>query len=76
MAFAQIYVCSEHGETWHPEQVEEIDTQNDEVYHWMRCPVMDCHREVTPLMQDGKLVFHALTGEELFWESCEHDSEE
>lgn len=63
---APIYICPEHGETWHAERADEIDTQNDDVYTFMVCP--KCYREVRPLLQDGHQVFHAMTDEEIFWE--------
>lgn len=65
--FAPIYVCSEHGETWHAEVVEEIDTDHDEVYQWRKCP--KCHVEVKPLLHDGYPVMHPLTNDEAYWES-------
>jgi hypothetical protein len=67
MAFAQIYTCSEHGETIHPEKVESIDTENDEVYVDWVCS--QCYRTVERLMIDGKPVLRPLTDNEMFWES-------
>jgi hypothetical protein len=69
-----MYVCSEHGETWHAELVEEIDTDHDEVYQFRKCP--KCHHEVKPLLHDGHPVMHPLTQEEAYWESWSDDEEE
>ena len=68
MAFAQIYVCSEHGETINVFIHEAIDCENDEVYHIPMCS--QCNREVTPLRNDeGKPVLRPLTADEMYWES-------
>lgn len=65
--FALIYVCPEHGETWHTEYVEDIDTEYDEVYSRVICG--QCHHDVKPLMCDGHQVVHPLTDEEAYWET-------
>jgi uncharacterized protein with PIN domain len=72
--FAPIYVCPEHGETWHAESVEEIDSVNDEVYAWHKCP--KCHREVKLLVHDGHPAMHPLTAEEAYWETWSEDNDE
>lgn len=76
--FAQLYKCSKHGEVWHVQTVEEIDTVNDEVYPRSVCS--DCHSDVTPILHDGHPTYHALTEEEMYWESSspffDNDDEE
>lgn len=69
--FAPVYVCPEHGETWHAEVMEEIDTDHDEVYQWRKCP--KCHSEVKPLLRNGHPVMHPLTQEEAYWDSYSED---
>ena len=64
--FAQIYICPTHGETWHVENAEIIDTVNDEVYPIVLCG--KCHTEVRPLVHDSRPVYHALSHEDMFWE--------
>ncbi len=66
--FAQIYKCPTHGDTWQPIQAEDIDTERDEVYRWMCCPVVGCHHSVEPVTHDGKPVMHVLTEDEMCWE--------
>jgi hypothetical protein len=74
--FAPVYVCSEHGETWHVEFATEIDSVNDEVYEHHICSL--CRRDVVPLLHDGHTVLHPLTNDEAYWEtwSKEEDDEE
>ena len=64
--FAQIYICLKHGETWHVEHIEEIDTEQDEVYQFVVCS--KCGSEVKPLLHEGHNVVHVLTDDEIFWE--------
>lgn len=64
MAFAQIYVCPEHGETINVYIHEAIDIENDEVYHIPCCS--RCYREVKPLLSDdGQPVWRPLTEDEI-----------
>ena len=72
--FAQIYICPIHGETWHIQQAEEIDTDNDEVYQFMACD--KCGSEVKPLLHDGHQVVHPLTDEEMFFEMQSFEDED
>lgn len=73
--FAPMYHCNEHGDFWqHIEEVEEIDSTNDEVYTLKLCPT--CHRSVTPLYHDGHRVMHPLTTEEAYWETYTGDDDE
>lgn len=65
--FAQIYLCSKHGEVWHTEIAEEIDCENDEVYSHRVCS--HCYSDVTELLHEGQPCLHALTDEEMFWET-------
>jgi hypothetical protein len=65
--FAPIYKCTVHGETWHSQLVEDIDINNDEIYRYLTCPL--CHREVKPVLHNGKQVVHILTEEEMYWEN-------
>ncbi len=65
MAFAQIYVCPIHGQTWKPVVVQIIDTDRDDVWDEYQCPDPQCNHSVTPLMHHGKYVMHALTEDEL-----------
>ena len=53
MAFAQIYICSVHGEVdgW---EYESIDTERDDVEFVMLCE--KCNREVKALTHEGKPV--------------------
>jgi hypothetical protein len=80
MAFAQIYICPIHGETWHPVSFEEIDTERDAVWTEILCNFPGCTRSVMPLMHEGKYVMHALTENELrdemalaWWEEEDND---
>lgn len=72
--FAPIYVCPEHGETWHAQLVEDIDTENDDVFERRVCP--DCPRDVAPLLHDGLQVMHPLTVEEVYWETYSEEDED
>ena len=65
--FAQIYICPKHGEIWHTEIIEEIDTKNDEIYAHRVCSY--CYSEITEKLYNGKPCLHALTDEEMFWET-------
>lgn len=71
MAFAQIYICSEHGETIHPTRYDVIDTENDEVDSFWVC--YECSREVEPLMDGDKPVVRPLTDDEMLWDSCQSE---
>jgi hypothetical protein len=64
--FAPMWNCKQHGDMWHIEEVEEIDTVNDDVYTLKLCP--HCHQSVTPLYHDGLRVMHPLTDEQAYWE--------
>lgn len=72
--FAPLYQCPKCGEIWHVQTVEEIDTENDEIYLHTICDI--CHSDVTPVLWDGHPVVHPLTDEELYWESSSDDDEE
>lgn len=69
--FAPIYICPEHGETWHAKIEEIIDTERDSVDEVRVCP--KCFREVTPLLHEGQQVLHALTDEEMYWETMSYE---
>ncbi len=71
--FAPLYKCPNHGEVWHVETVEEIDTINDDVYYFEVCS--QCGHAVTPITHEGAPVVHPLTNEEAFWELGESDDE-
>ena len=72
--FAPMYTCPEHGDVWHVDSFEEIDTENDEVYERRLCS--KCHCDVTPLLHDGHPVVHPLTDEEAYWETYDADDDE
>jgi hypothetical protein len=72
--FAPMYVCPEHGEIWHTDAIEEIDTEGDEVYERRLCT--QCHRDVMPLLHDGHPVLHPLTDEEAYWDTYTGDDDE
>lgn len=76
MGFAQIYTCSEHGETIHPVEYEMIDCENDNVEWFLLCDKPGCTREVKPLMHDGKPVLRPLTDEEMYWELSDFGDED
>lgn len=65
--FAQLYNCPTHGEVWHTEIAEEIDTENDEVYPHRVCSC--CFSDVTEVLHNGMPCLHPLTEEEMFWEA-------
>lgn len=70
MAFAQIYNCPIHGETWHPIHMEEFDADKDKIYNWLCCPVSDCFNEVKELIdKKNHPIMHALTDEEMMQEN-------
>jgi hypothetical protein len=71
---ASIFICPQHGETWHVESIEIIDTINDEVYPVMVCSL--CGNEVRPLIVEGAQACHALTDEEMFWELGASDDDQ
>lgn len=62
MAFAQIYICPEHGEVG-AYKYESIDCQRDDIEYYMLCE--KCNRQVKPKMIDGKPVMRALTEDEI-----------
>ena len=64
--FAQIFRCPKHGEVWHTEIAEDIDTENDDIYAYRVCS--SCYSDVTEVRHEGSPVFHPLTDEEVFWE--------
>lgn len=70
--FAPMFHCKQHGDIWHIEEVEEIDTVNDEIYTLKLCPT--CHQTVTPLYHEGARVMHPLTDEEVYWEQMSTDN--
>ncbi len=72
--FAPIYICPKCGETWHVEQAEVFDTDQDEIYQFMVC--QKCGSEVKPLLHDGHQVVHPLTDEEMFFEMQSGEDEE
>lgn len=72
--FAPIYICPKHGETWHVEHAETIDTDHDEIYEYIVCD--KCGSEVKPLLHEGHQVVHPLTDDEIFWELQTDEDEE
>ena len=76
MAFAQIYIGCKcpGGETWHVGIQEEIDTVNDEIYPIPYCTLCGYSgMGLKPKIDtDGSEHWHALTPEEIEWESMQN----
>lgn len=72
--FAQIFTGCKCGDTWRVENVEDIDTENDEVYIIPVCKI--CNQPVYEKIVNGNPCFHALTDEEMFWETYNPDAED
>ncbi len=72
--FAPLYTCPTHGETWHVQRVEEIDTERDDIYEFVVCE--KCGHSVTPLLHDGHHVVHVLSDEDMFWEMQSESGDE
>lgn len=71
---APMWNCKQHGDIWNIEEVEEVDTVNDEAYTLKLCPT--CHQTVTPLYHDGLRVMHPLTDEEAYFEQSANDEDD
>jgi hypothetical protein len=74
MAFAPVYECSNCGDVWRIEYVDHIDIEYDEVYTEPHCK--KCGNYVKEKFQDGVLVWHPLTEEEMLEESGFYNQED
>lgn len=72
--FAPLYLCPEHGETWHVQIIEDIDTESDSVEVRRVCD--KCYRDVKPVLHEGNQVMHALTVEEAYWDNMSFGDED
>ncbi len=68
MAFAQIYICPDHGETISVSTHDQIDCQSDEVYSIATCSI--CNKQVVPKTMKNPigetiLCWRVLTSEEI-----------
>ncbi len=71
----QVYICPEHGEILSDQThtVEEVDTENDEVYiHRVHD---ECYKDVTPKMENGIPYFQTVDHERWLWANGYYDYE-
>ena len=71
---AQLYNCPKCGQVWKVEEYESIDTERDDIEIYLICS--NCYSFVEPLKTEtGEPLYHALTEEEMFWDSYSIEEE-